>query len=230
MLHVISSVTLFQSADQKGGTAMKKIKGVGLDYGNVVGKVDKRRPCAELATRSGFSVNEVFRLLVDSAQEQAFESGGMTDQEFCEWAIESLRIDISVQEFKDIWGDAFEECPQTLPVIEKLVALHVPVAILSNTNSIHWPWMRDLPAMRALLAVDAPMLLSHEIRAFKPDSRMYQALVDALGLPPGEILYLDDLKANVQGASSFGLVAELYDCRNASPTLEEIMRRRGLLP
>ena len=57
-------------------------------------------------------------------------------------------------------------------------------------------------------------VFSNEIQVRKPDDRAFQALVDALGLPADEIVFIDDAERNVVAARAFGLkVIHLTDMR-----------------
>ncbi len=44
----------------------------------------------------------------------------------------------------------------------------------------------------------------------KPDTAYFQAILDELGLPPGDALFIDDQEANVAGARSVGIHAEAF--------------------
>lgn len=63
----------------------------------------------------------------------------------------------------------------------------------------------------------------------KPDPGAYRLAVEAMGLEPGEIVYLDDMPVNVRGAARAGLQAieVLYDDR--SRAVAEARRRLGLI-
>lgn len=64
----------------------------------------------------------------------------------------------------------------------------------------------------------------------KPDPRAYAAAVEAMGLTPSEVVYLDDMPVNVAGGLQAGLQAieVVYDDRHAA--LHEARRRLGLTP
>ncbi|MCW2758780.1 MAG: HAD-superfamily hydrolase, subfamily variant 3 [Nocardioidaceae bacterium] len=62
----------------------------------------------------------------------------------------------------------------------------------------------------------------------KPDPGAYRLAIEAMGLEPGEIVYLDDMPVNVRGGAAAGLqaVEVLYDDR--SHAMAEARRRLGL--
>jgi putative hydrolase of the HAD superfamily len=63
----------------------------------------------------------------------------------------------------------------------------------------------------------------------KPDPGAYQLAIDALGLRPGEIVYLDDMPVNVRGGAAVGLqaVEVLYDDRDYA--MNQARQRLGLV-
>jgi len=68
----------------------------------------------------------------------------------------------------------------------------------------------ELRATRGFLDPFDHVTFSYEIGSAKPEPPIYRDAVDGLGLPPGEILFLDDRRENVEGARSTGLLAELF--------------------
>jgi putative hydrolase of the HAD superfamily len=62
----------------------------------------------------------------------------------------------------------------------------------------------------------------------KPDPAYFRAILGALDLPASDVLFIDDNQANVDGARSVGLQAELYDLSSGVPALIELLRRYDL--
>ena len=51
------------------------------------------------------------------------------------------------------------------------------------------------------------LVYSYEVGIEKPDRRIYLLTCDRLGVPPGEVVFLDDLEANVAAARAVGMRA-----------------------
>ncbi|MCK5746458.1 MAG: HAD-IA family hydrolase, partial [Oricola sp.] len=47
--------------------------------------------------------------------------------------------------------------------------------------------------------------LSHEMGSRKPETAIYRDVADALKVPAGEIIFFDDVKANIDAASDLGM-------------------------
>ncbi len=83
------------------------------------------------------------------------------------------------------------------------------LAILSNELDLFYgadfrdklPFLKDFDAI-----VDAT-----HTRILKPDPRAYRGALDALGLPAGQCVFVDDQPTNVAGAAALGLCAVQFD-------------------
>jgi putative hydrolase of the HAD superfamily len=69
-------------------------------------------------------------------------------------------------------------------------------------------------------------IFSCDIGVNKPDQRIYRACRDALGLAADRILFLDDIRENVQGAERAGFRTVLF--RSLDDALHRIARNRWL--
>lgn len=93
-----------------------------------------------------------------------------------------------------------ETFPEVLPTLRELRRRGVRMAVVSDA----WP---ELPALHAALGIGEffeAYAISAELGCHKPDPRMYRHASDALGLPPGECLFLDDDPSHVAAAIALG--------------------------
>ena len=54
------------------------------------------------------------------------------------------------------------------------------------------------------------LVYSYEVGIQKPDRRIYEIACQRLGVPPAEVVFLDDLEANVVAARQVGMRAVLF--------------------
>jgi HAD superfamily hydrolase (TIGR01509 family) len=90
--------------------------------------------------------------------------------------------------------------PEVLPTLRELRRRGVRMAVVSDA----WP---GLPALHAALGIGGffeAYAISAELGCHKPDPRMYRHASDALGLPPGDCLFLDDDPSYVAAAMALG--------------------------
>ncbi len=75
-------------------------------------------------------------------------------------------------------------------------------ALVSNTNEIHY----HLSLKRfAALQLFHKQYLSYKLRVMKPASGFYETIIKDLKILPSEMLFIDDLELNVEGARLAGM-------------------------
>jgi len=62
----------------------------------------------------------------------------------------------------------------------------------------------------------------------KPDPRAYALAADALGTPASEIVFVDDMPANVEGARAAGMTALLLDLTDPAEAFDRARKDLGL--
>ena len=70
-------------------------------------------------------------------------------------------------------------------------------------------------------------LSSHQLGCYKPDAEIYERAFAALGVEPGEVIFFDDLPANVEAARNAG--AQAYRVKGIEQ-LRHCMRELDLAP
>jgi HAD superfamily hydrolase (TIGR01509 family) len=68
-------------------------------------------------------------------------------------------------------------------------------------------------------------VLSHEIRAAKPEAKIFEAAIEMANVPAQEIFFVDDRIENVNGARAVGLDAVQF---TAAGHLAADLRQRGI--
>jgi|BarGraNGADG00212_1021973.scaffolds.fasta_scaffold04520_2 HAD superfamily hydrolase (TIGR01509 family) len=94
-----------------------------------------------------------------------------------------------------------------LPAFERLNARGVRLACLSNDVS---EWSLLLRRRFGLDKYVSTWVISGDIGVRKPSAEAYATLSRAVGIDPGQILFVDDRMANVRAARAAGLASVLY--------------------
>lgn len=122
-----------------------------------------------------------------------------------------------------IWRD-LEPVGQAHEVVAR-VRRHVPCYLASNQDSHRARVMREHLRYDDLLD---GFFFSCELGAAKPDPAFFAGAVEALGVPAEEILFVDDLAANVAAARAAGLRAEEWHHDRGVEALEALLAVHGL--
>lgn len=147
---------------------------------------------------------EVWRRWLRCEAVHAFEAGRTTTEQFGADAVLELKLNVSPEEFLrgfGSWiGGIYDGTHDTIADLQRTL----PVACLSNTNTIHWEIMSGTFALHTLFD---HYFLSHEIGLTKPNREIFEHVHTALDLQPERILFFDDNRINVEGAESAGMKA-----------------------
>lgn len=81
------------------------------------------------------------------------------------------------------------------------ISLHYETALLTNNVREWGGWRQYYPTGIFRIIVD-----SSEVGLRKPDPQIYRLTCERLGVDPARAAFVDDIKANVEGARSLGLV------------------------
>jgi glucose-1-phosphatase len=144
------------------------------------------------------------RWLTASAWVSTFESGQCTPEAFAAGIVAEWGLTVTAEAFLN----DFRGWPKRLfPGVRELLALlapHCTLACLSNTNSVHWPHIRDTLGLSGLLH---RYYLSHEIGHLKPTRTAFEHVLADLGCAPHCVVFLDDNQPNVDAAQAVGIQA-----------------------
>ena len=91
-------------------------------------------------------------------------------------------------------------------------------AILSNSG----PGARERERFHGFEDVTDDIVYSHEVGLAKPDPAAYEIVTRRLGIEAGEVLFLDDVEANVVAARALGWHAVLH--RDTASSIAEMER------
>ena len=193
-----------------------------LDLGGVIVPLDFPRAFAALGKLCSLRAEEVPHVIRETGLVPLLETGRIEVNEFHQRMSEQLGLDLSFQEFRELWSLVF--LPETLIAESLLESLRRPYSLLllSNTNAIHFPFIEErYPIMRHF----DDFILSYVVGVMKPDPEIYREAIARAGAEPGECVFADDTEENVAGARREGLDAFQFESERQ---LIRELRRRGV--
>ena len=134
------------------------------------------------------------------------ERGDISAEHFAIEIVDEFALTYAPQEFLqrfNRWPDAFFN---GIPDLLKAIAQNYHVALLSNTNAIHWE--RDDIAGQLEPLIDS-LFLSYRTGLVKPESAAFEHVLDTLDVTAAQVLFLDDNVLNIDAANRCGMQAQL---------------------
>lgn len=186
---------------------MSALKTIIFDMGNVIIPFDFRRGYAALEAHVDIPAAEIPGRIRETALVPELESGRMEPREFVEAINRALGAQLSYDTFCRIWSAIF--LPDTLIPAELVRTLRerYRVMVLSNTNAIHF---ETVWAAYPILRHFDHLVLSHEVKAMKPEPAIYAAALAEAQARPEECFFTDDIPEYVEGARRAGMQAEQF--------------------
>jgi putative hydrolase of the HAD superfamily len=151
-----------------------------------------------------------------------FQEGKISEEEF--WKGVRRRTGAKGGMHASLWLEAFEhsyaEKKDVFAVAHELHGRGCRTGILSNTEKPARPIME-----RETYRIFDPVVLSWEVGSSKPQGRIFEALIETMGLNPHEILLIDDMAANIAAAQDLGLQGLLFtNAETLRKDLAELLR------
>jgi HAD superfamily hydrolase (TIGR01509 family) len=200
---------------------MSSIQVLVSDLGKVLLPFEVERVWQALNPHFGVSREEARQVVQTLFRETSFGCGGVDGPEFHRRLVAQTGLALPYDAFCIAWSDMFWEDEA---VIELIAAAPVTKRyILSNTNDIHWDYLRCQYA-HVLNRFDH-VLASHELKLEKPDPEIYRWVIAHSGYSPEQHLFIDDIPENVEGARAVGMDAVLH---TDSESLWQEFVNRGL--
>jgi glucose-1-phosphatase len=185
------------------------IKAVVFDFGNVIINIDVEKTFSTFAELSFKSPSRVKHLFAEAEVFKKYETGFYSDEEFRDVIRQVLSYPLNDQEIDQAWNALLLDVPKKrLDFIEEL-RIKYPVYLLSNTNNIHIEqckaYFRNRFGITNFELIFNETFLSYKMGLWKPDYKIYDAVINKIGLKPQEILFLDDNQDNIDAASDLGI-------------------------
>jgi len=179
------------------------IKNIIFDFGDVFINLDKEATLKELAKLGVENVTEdMMKVYYD------YEMGLMTTQEFVDFFHNEFKIE--KEQLIYAWNAILLDFPlYRLSFLKELVASNqYRLFLLSNTNDLHISWIQDnwgSELYNEFKDCYEQFYLSHEINLRKPNTNIYEFVLQNNDLVAEETFFIDDTKENTDSASSLGI-------------------------
>ncbi|MCQ2136212.1 MAG: HAD family phosphatase [Bacteroidales bacterium] len=139
------------------------------------------------------------------------EEGKITTMEFRSKVLAESRPGSTPEMVDACMSALLTGMPQDKVELLKKLGGQYDLYILSNNNEISWARMMKIFVEKEIpLDIFKDCFISSRMGMLKPDIRIYQMVVEKLGIDPSQILFIDDSMSNVEAAGSLGINAVYY--------------------
>jgi putative hydrolase of the HAD superfamily len=180
------------------------IKAIGFDLGGVILRYGVADELAYLAEKLGVSQTALmdpyhkYRALAEVSQ--------ITAQEFWTHLVKESGSQLDPETTEHLWSDNYvNDSPIAMGMLELVDTLKkngYKVGMFSNIESEHAAANKP----RHIFEHFQEVLLSYQARVAKPDKLAYILLAQELGVEPSEMVFIDDLATNIEGANAAGCI------------------------
>lgn len=194
---------------------MSHISTLIFDFGDVFINLDKKGAYENALTLFG----------LDSFPEELntingnYEKGLINTQDFLKFYTYKFPK-LSELEIIEAWNYILKDFPKhRLEFIQQINEEEkYNIILLSNTNELHIDWIKNnVDFFDDFKQCFHQFYLSHEIGYRKPDTEIYEFVLNQNRLSPNECLFVDDLKENTKSASKLGI-----NTWNINPKTEDV--------
>ena len=181
-----------------------KIKALLLDFGGVLYDIDPQRTINEFMKLS--APNSKFRELTQYNYStmpflSEYEKGSISSEQFREQAAALLGIAPSIA-IDNAWNQTLLGVKANMDRVLEELAADYPLYLLSNTNEIHHNYFAE--ECEVIFKTFTRCYYSYQMNMHKPDLDIFTNISNELSIAPNEILFADDMQANIDAANQLG--------------------------
>lgn len=194
-----------------------------FDMGNVLVSFDHELAVRNIAALIGADPLQVKDALFTSGLEHRYEAGSATTKDVFEHLQKFSTQPFSVEALMHAASDIFKPVTGMESLVREMKDRYGPVGLLSNTNVAHWNFIRE---RYPIVEEFSYKTLSYEVKAMKPDAKIYQHALQLCGFAPEQTLFIDDVPANCHGAEACGMKSHLF---TSAEGLRVVLTQAGIL-
>lgn len=188
-------------------------KNIIFDLGGVIITLDYQLTINEFSKLCNRSFDEFFTQYQQLTFFDEFERGEITAEQFRDSIRKEFNLNVSNESIDFAWNAMLGSIPQERLDFLKELGKEKRIFLLSNTNEIHLKAFTEIilkeNAVKDLAVFFEKAYYSHLVKMRKPESRIFDYVINENNLIPSETLFIDDSIQHIEGAKKVGLNAEL---------------------
>ncbi len=139
-----------------------------------------------------------------------YEKGQISSQKYYGEVVRLLKLEnLSFEKFSEIWNEIFTANDDVIEII-KDISQKNNVALLSNTNELHFEYLYNLNK-EFFDTCFKKLHVSYLMNARKPEKAIYKQVIAFHKVSPKNIFFTDDVSDNIEAAKAQGISAFLFE-------------------
>jgi len=189
--------------------AFKNIRHIILDFGGVIINIDYKKTEQAFIDLGITDFAERYSQLKQTEIFDQLETGQIDKMAFINAIRQMAGKEISDQQIIDAWNAMLLDIPlRRLQILQQL-QVHFDTFLLSNTNEIHEEaFNKILKAQCGFNSMGVffdKVYYSHRVGKRKPNTDIFQMILDETGISPEKALFVDDSPQHIEAAKSLGI-------------------------
>lgn len=188
-----------------------------LDMGNVLLEWNKDKILKAVAkTQKDYLILD--KAIFQSGLWERLDLGTLTREELVDKVL-SLLGDIYKKKVEEViwnWPAYIDIYTEVLPLLVRLKEKGHRIFVLSNTSPVFYELLKD--QLAPLEKILDGFVLSCDIKAIKPDRKIFEEILHKYQLDPANCVFLDDIADNTNMAESVGIRA--YQVKQRSDVVD----------
>lgn len=179
-----------------------------FDYGEVISRSPTPEAGQALVDLAGVDPSAFHESY--GRHRDALDSGDLSVVAYWKAIAADTGADWSLTRIHELWAVDFPAWltpePGTLDIIGELRDGGTPLAVLSNAGFDYGAPLRFSPVGSLFDA----FFVSAELHDLKPRASIYRHVLDALGITPAEMVFVDNKRVNVEAAEALGITGHVF--------------------
>lgn len=198
------------------------LKTIFFDLGNVLVFFSHSKMFMQIADCTGLTIDQVKQILFEENAQILYEKGILDSAALFRIFQSRSPKSFNLQDLLYAASNIFTPNTALWPIAEQLKQQNYRLILLSNTSECHFNYVY---AHYPILRLFDDRILSFEVGALKPDSKIFFKALSQAHCNPDECFYTDDIPEFVASARKVGLDSEIFI---DVPTFKNALVQRGI--
>ena len=184
------------------------IEAILFDLGRVIVDFDMNPTIETLTGNSPLERRRFEEILWDTGWIRRYERGEVSTRDFYDFLRRDAGLEMAYEDFYPCWAEVFQ--PELIVSEDLLAALsrRYPMGLVSNTNEAHAEHIR---VHYGVFEHFDHHILSYQVGSLKPDRKIFECAIEAMGKEPERLLFIDDREENVSAGSQLGMRTHRFE-------------------